>query len=231
MADYLLHHHKLRRHSYKKLDAKTSALWYNGRNLIVLVGSRHLFENIAYHTVNGVALCVFKHQEIHKWREEMQLLKTRNTHAQSIYASHRRISKNTQVDIHCNHVYRVGARCWGQGIAVKMAKQSSEELQKWAKCRASLQTQRYMLRWSHCCWWRKASLAATLMGRSPITLRVFGFDAGLRRKLVDFEDNKKAVTLTNTDQNCAHAIRVWWIYIYIHTNAKTDYTARLVASC
>ena len=39
-------------------------------------------------------------------------------------------------------------------------------------------------------------------------MRVFGFDAGLRRKLVDFEDNKKAVTLTNTDRNCAHAIKV-----------------------
>ena len=49
------------------------------------------------------------------------------------YASRRRISRNMQVDICCNHVWRVGARCWGWGIALKMAKRSSEEFQKVSK--------------------------------------------------------------------------------------------------
>ena len=38
--------------------------------------------------------------------------------------------KNMQVDIRCNHMWRVGARFWGRGIVVKMAKRSSEEFQK-----------------------------------------------------------------------------------------------------
>ena len=46
---------------------------------------------------------------------------------------------------------RVACRwyCWGRRIAVSMTKRSSEEFQE-AKCRASYQTQRYMLWWSHC---------------------------------------------------------------------------------
>ena len=35
-----------------------------------------------------------------------------------------------QVDIRCNHVECVDARCWGRDIAVKMAKRWSEEFQK-----------------------------------------------------------------------------------------------------
>ena len=106
-------------------------------------------------------------------------------------------------------------RIFGTGIP-RLQNGRLKSFRKWAKCCASLQTERYMLWWSHCCWWRKASLSASLSSTVTLGLLLLHFDS----RTIFFTCRSPSgrtnivwlVVWGRDHRNCTHAT------IYIHTN-------------